>query len=1066
MLGRDASRNPVSLERDPPVDWDVETGRNIRWKARVGSIAFADPVVADGMVWIGSNNWRPWHTSTTNEAATLLGFRERDGFPLCEHVMPPLQGPMHRLLALGLNCSPLVEGESLWFVSVRGEVVAWDLGPLHRGQGPPEERWKRDLIEEFDVYPRMALMADGKLCSIGASYRDRIFVVTANGAGPEWPPGSPMPAPEAPSLICFHKDTGEVLWTDRSPGTNVIAGQWGSPLVAEIKGRGQVITPQGDGWVRSFDAETGMLLWKFDINSKSLERPDHRNHFLNTPVLYENRIYIGGGRDLEQGDGPGRLWCIDPTKEGDVSLDLETAPGQGSPNPNSGAVWHYDGLGRTRSNVAIRNGLVIAAGYDGTVHCLDAATGRLWWKLDTRGRLFASPLIVDDTVYVANEDSVVHVLALERELRVLARHEMNQALYASPVFANGTLYLATQEFLYAISAGPAATAHDWPQWRGPDRSNVSRETGLLRDWPANGPPLLWTVTGLGEGITAMAIADGTAYTLGYRDDTEFLFALDAASGEHRWLMPVGTVGARRGGAYQALMRWLSPRVPTVDDDRIYTITAEGELTCLRTDSGQVLWRKRYPYDFLSPPRMWGFCDYPLVDGENLICVPGGAGATVVALNKWTGAVVWKTGVSGGEQGTHGATVLSAAGGVRHYVTFLLSGPIGIAADDGRILWHYERSLRRYGGSYTPIVREPFVLAANGYGWGLALLKVAPQIEGLSAVEQYYQAFNFNPFQDNTVVVRDYVYAVQGPGQLVCLEWLTGKRVWEQPVPNPQVQPPRRVALTYADKFLYVRRSDGSITRVEAAPGGYVEKGSFQIPEPEEVSGVTAPVIAHGRLYLRDNRRLLCYDLRSDALAMPSVSPQIRQVPWSASPGTRIAKSSGPLPTGINRAPDAIYVPTPDDIIGKMLELADLNADRVLYDLGSGDGRIIIAAAREYGCRAVGFEIDRRLVEQSREAIRTRDLEHLASIEHADIFTVDLSNADVVAVYLPSNLLERLRPQFDKLKPGAQIVSHQFPIPGVRVEPPIDVVSTEDGDRHRVYHYVLPLTTNLFRGPSR
>jgi outer membrane protein assembly factor BamB len=260
-------------------------------------MAFAEPVVSGGMVWIGSNNRYTWDASFTNESATLLCFRERDGQLLYEHVMPPLKGPLYRLLALCLNCSPLIEGDRLWFVSSRGETIAWDLGPLHRGEGPPRELWKRDLIEEFAVYPRMALMGDGKLCSIGASYGDWIYVVTGNGAGPEWPGGGPMPAPEAPSLICFDKHSGKVVWTDRSPETNVIEGQWGSPLVVEIDGRGQVITPQGDGWVRSFDAGTGALIWRFDINPKSLEHPYHRNYFLNTPVLYENRVYIGGGQE-------------------------------------------------------------------------------------------------------------------------------------------------------------------------------------------------------------------------------------------------------------------------------------------------------------------------------------------------------------------------------------------------------------------------------------------------------------------------------------------------------------------------------------------------------------------------------------------------------------------------------------------------------------------------------------------------------------------------------------------------------------------------------------------------
>ena len=636
--------------------------------------------------------------------------------------------------------------------------------------------------------------------------------------------------------------------------------------------------------------------------------------------------------------------------------------------------------------------------------------------------------------------------------------------------------------LLALALGLVASLHadDWPQWRGPDRSNCSRETGLLREWPPEGPPLSWKVTGLGEGITALAVAGGQAYTLGYPEDAEFLFALDALTGETRWVASVGGVGERKGGTFNSLMRWLSPRVPTVDADRIYTITAAGELTCLRTADGGIVWRKRYPNDFLSQPRPWGFCDYPLVDGENLVCVPGGPGATVVALNKRTGDVVWKAAVPGGEHGSYAAPMVSTAHGRRHYVVFLNNGLAGLDARDGRLLWRYERKASYAATSYTPLVRDDLVFAANGYNWGMALLKFVPESDGLAVVEQFHRKFNFSPFQDNNLLVGDHVYAVQGAGQLVCLELQTGTTVWQQESGEKQ----RRVATTWADGHLYVRRSDGSVTLVEATPREYVRKGAFQIPEPEEVSGVTAPVIANGRLYLRDNRRVLCYDVRADALAQPRPEPRSLEVVFNAAHAPALSRPTGegapattgvgeglqpslpaPSATGVNRAPDAIYVPTPGDIVEKMLELADLHTNRVLYDLGSGDGRIVIAAARKYGCRAIGYEIDPRLVEQSRESVRTNGLDHLVRIEHADLFTVDLSGADVVAVYLPSGLLERLRPQLDQLKPGARIVSHQFAIPGVRSEPPLDLVSTEDGDRHRIYHYTLPLSANTpNRGP--
>jgi outer membrane protein assembly factor BamB/precorrin-6B methylase 2 len=1052
MLGRDATRNPVSPEPNPPTEWNLRTGRNVPWKAVIGSTAFAEPVVSGGMVWIGSNNRYTWDASFTDESATLLCFSEHDGRRLHEYVMPPLKGPLYRLGQVGLNGSSLIEGDQLWFVSARGEVIAWDIGPLRRGEGNPRELWKRGLIEEFGVYPRMTFMGDGKLCSIPASYHDRIYVNTGNGAGPEWPGGGPMPAPEAPSLICFQKDTGEVLWIDRSPGTNVLAGQWGSPLVAEINGRGQVITPQGDGWLRSFDAETGALIWQFDVNPKNLKSPHDRNHFLNTPVLYENRVYIGGGQDLEMGQGPGRLWCIDPTNAGDISLELDDGPHRAKPNPNSGVVWHYDQLGRTRSSVAIRNDLLIAHSYEGIVHCLDPHTGSVLWTHDTGTHLFASPLVVADKVYSANEDGVVHVFALERVKRLIARHELDAPFYSSPVFANGMLYLATATRLHAIANDSQTSYHDWPQWRGPDRSNASRETGLLEEWPTNGPPLLWTLTGLGEGITAMAVADGQAYTLGYRDEAEFLFCLDAESGDTRWISRIGSASDTNQVSMHGLMRWLSPRVPTVDKDRIYTLTAGGALACLRTADGGLWWSKSYPNDFLSTPRLWGFCDYPLVDGENLICTPGGPGATVVALNKRTGELLWKSAVTGGEAGTYAATMLSTAHGIRHYVVFLNGGPVGIAADDGRLLWRYERATSWAATSYTPIVRADFIFMANGYNWGMALLKLVPEGGGITAVEQYHRPFGFNPFQDNTVLAGDHIYAVDGPGKLVCLELQTGNLVWEQAASDAK----RRVALTCADGHLFVRRSDGSMTLVEATPTEYVVKGSFQVPNPEEVSGVTVPVVANSRLYLRDSNRLLCYDLRADALSSPRPEAQHLAIDLSAVRTATDVAIAAPPRTGTERAPDAIFVSTPRDVVAKMLELAELDADSVLCDLGSGDGRIAIAAARQYGCQAIGYEIDPRLVELSRENVRANGLEHLVTIEHADLFTADLSGADAIVVYLPSNLLERMLPQFSQLKPGARIVSHQFPIPGQRPATSLNLVSTEDGDRHRVLLWKTPL----------
>jgi outer membrane protein assembly factor BamB len=454
VLGRDKTRNAVSPEKNAPVEWDIKTGRNIKWTAPLGTYCFSDPVVSQGLVWVGTNNEEPDGQAPTEYAAVLRCFREDDGKVLSQHAWPALKGPLFRLAVVGFACSPLIEESRMYFTSTRGEVVCWDIAALKDRNEPPKEIWKTDLIEEFGVYPRMPIMGDGKTCSIAASYRDWIYVVTGNGRS-SWDRDTGawrnyMPAPDAPSLICFDKRNGKVVWTDQSPGTNVLFGQWASPLVIEINGRAQVITPQGDGWVRAFEAETGRLIWRFDINLKSGKWPMSRDGFMATPVFYDNRIYIGSGRDRESGEGPGRLCCLDPTKQGDISLELDSGPGQGKPNPNSGAVWHFDDIGRMHSNVAVQDGLVIAAGFNGFIYCLDARTGQIYWKHDMRAHVEPTPLIVDSKIYLADEDGEVCILALSREKRKIGEHTFPEPIYASPIFANGVFYVATTSHLYAI----------------------------------------------------------------------------------------------------------------------------------------------------------------------------------------------------------------------------------------------------------------------------------------------------------------------------------------------------------------------------------------------------------------------------------------------------------------------------------------------------------------------------------------------------------------------------------------------------------------------------------------
>ena len=463
MFGRDTTRNAVSPEKNAPIEWDVKTGRNIKWTARLGGITVSEPIVAGGLIWIGTNNDEPRDSSINEAGGVLACFRERNGEFLYQHVSTVTNGQLNRRSWAGMTCSPMVEGDRLWFVGAAMEILCLDTATLRSAGGRPKPVWRLDMQNDLGIHPAVDVMGGRGMCSLSAAYRDLIYVITGNGL--DWS-RSNIPAPLAPALVCVNKNTGKIVWEDHSSGTNILFGEFASPLVIEAGGGVQVIAPQGDGWVRSFEAETGKLLWKFDINPKAAKREDdrhvyfldHRNFFLNSPVFHEGRVYVAGGRDVESGEGPGRLVCLDPSKRGDLSLELEDGPGGGKPNPNSGAVWHFDELGRTMSNVAIQNGLVVAVDFGGHVYCVDAATGRKLWKHDTRANVRGSPLLADGKIYIGNDDGDFCVFELAREKKLLFTTALGATFYSSPIFANGVLYLAAGDKLFAIQQGASAPA--------------------------------------------------------------------------------------------------------------------------------------------------------------------------------------------------------------------------------------------------------------------------------------------------------------------------------------------------------------------------------------------------------------------------------------------------------------------------------------------------------------------------------------------------------------------------------------------------------------------------------
>lgn len=1095
MLGRDGTRNAVSSESGAPRNWSVaeyggaekrltRPSQGIRWTASLGLATFSSPVISNGLVWIGTNSGGEKIPYDDHLHGILRCFRVSDGKLLYEYKSPAFGDRMIRDTAWGgIGSSPLVEGDRLWLTTNRGEVFCLDIGPLIRVDGLPRELWRLDMVSELGVNHRMPLMGPPRPCSIGPSWNGRIFVTTSNGAGQFF---ADVPKPDAPNLVCLDKETGKVLWQDKSPGTNILMTQFASPTVATINARAQVIVPQSDGWVRSFDPETGKKIWEFDINFKASKMEfgglGKRSNLLANAVVYEDRVYVASGQGPEHGEGIGRLVCIDPTKRGDISSELAVdAEGKPLPqrrmqavvpedgeraiaNPNSGLVWEYIRTGEqfeeqmhhSMSSVVISNGVLMTADFSGLVHCLDAKTGRRHWTHDLLAAVWGSPIIVGDKAYVCDEDGDVTVFQLGADRRCsepLAEISHADSIYSTPAYADGVLYVANRTTLYAIDAELArkeiGRSAFWPQWRGPNRDNRSSDTDLLTSWPLDGPPLLWRVDGLGDGIASLAIADHRIITSTTYDRHEFVVAANEETGQPLWTKPVGTAPPE-----SALMRWLSQRTPSIDHDRVYAYTNAGWLYCLGSADGAERWKINYPSEFGTRPGRWGFCDRPLIDGEKLIGVPGGSEATVVALNKLDGRLIWKTLLESNEQASYGSAIIVETEGLRQYVAVLEKGIASFAADDGRFLWRYDGvSNGSNGSTYTPIALPDGLLCPNGYGGSVARLKLKRHNDRVDVEQVYLMKQQLDPFEDSTVVVDDRLYGF-APLPL-CFGVSEGSRLWG---PVRPMGGGYKTAAIFADGHLYLRATNGLITLMEASPKEYVEKGRFTLPEARNSVGATFPVVTGGRMLIRDNDRLYCFDVSRHPEGTERPQPSI--VKWeppakpagvlAAAPVVAATKRLGPAP-----AADAIFVPTPRDVVERMLMAAKITKDDIVYDLGSGDGRIVIEAAKKYGCRGIGIEIERDLVELSRDRARQAGVEKLVAFRQADFFTTDFQEATVVTAYLFPALLKRLTPELEKLQPGARIVTHQFIIPDFHSDEKFAMQSAETGDTHSVYVWKLP-----------
>ncbi|HVE41792.1 MAG TPA: PQQ-binding-like beta-propeller repeat protein, partial [Planctomycetota bacterium] len=321
----------------------------------------------------------------------------------------------------------------------------------------------------------------------------------------------------------------------------------------------------------------------------------------------------------------------------------------------------------------------------------------------------------------------------------------------------------------------------WPEWRGPRRDNFCKETGLLKQWPEEGPALVWTVEGIGTGIAGIAVAGGRIFAMGFQGEAEYLTALDERCGERLWATPIGST---KGRIDHPSMRWLLQRAPTVDHDRVYAFSGDGVLSCLDVSDGRVLWRKSHVDDLGGRAVAWGMCDYPLIDGERVVTVVDGDAPSLTALEKRTGQVLWQTPTppsvnESSWSGQCAATIVTEAGGVRQIVAILRNGAYGFRAEDGKLLWHHEVvDTGQFRFPRTPLVLDDSLILLNGWIGGLIRLNLARSASGVDATVQYAdQKMNQLFTQDSAVQVGGFVYSLLNPTRLVCLDAASGKVVW-------------------------------------------------------------------------------------------------------------------------------------------------------------------------------------------------------------------------------------------------------------------------------------------------
>jgi len=396
-----------------------------------------------------------------------------------------------------------------------------------------------------------------------------------------------------------------------------------------------------------------------------------------------------------------------------------------------------------------------------------------------------------------------------------------------------------------------AGAADWPQWRGPLRDGKSEEKGLLQQWPAEGPKVVWQLKDIGNGFSTPAVVGDMLYVQSNEGmDNEFVQAIDVQKGEKLWSQRLGKVGENQGLPYPG-----ARGTPTVDGNLLYALGSDGDLACLQAKTGEVVWTKNLRKEFGGQPGQWAYAESPLIDGDVLVCTPGGSEATIVALNKRKGDVVWKSPIAEGDQAAYSSIIIVEVDGLKQYVQFLGGGLVGVDANTGKFLWRYAETAQGSPANIpTPVAENDLVYSSTGRGGG-GLIQLTVADNQVSAKQVYFSK-KLPTAIGGAVLLDGYLYGTTAQAML-CVDFKSGEVKWEE----------RGIgagSLCFADGRLYQHGENGEVALLEPSPEGYRQKGHLKPADPPQLPPRTFswayPVVANGRLYIRNQNCLWCYDI--------------------------------------------------------------------------------------------------------------------------------------------------------------------------------------------------------------